>query len=177
MRLELFDTDGERLVYAGTFLIHKGPGCCGLQNLPNAGDGVVEQLPQRTFNPASKSQRHRAKTYLPVLRDMYMKGEATLQVLGLQRVGFNTKFFEILRRAYVKCGKTRARARSETARSVSLGKMPSLESLFGNGRTASGSSGKRARVEEAGSSGNGADGGGDGSRPSKVRKLYESLDF
>ncbi|KAL7277549.1 hypothetical protein ACG7TL_008472 [Trametes sanguinea] len=116
-RLELFDTDGERLVYAGTFLIHKGPVCCGLQNLPNTGDGVVEQLAQRTFNPASKSQRHKAKTYLPVLREMYKKGEATLQVLGLQRVGFNTKFFEILRRAYVKRGKTRARARSETARS------------------------------------------------------------
>ncbi|KAJ2990596.1 hypothetical protein NUW54_g8423 [Trametes sanguinea] len=34
-RLELFDTNGEHLVYAGTFLVHKGPMCFGWQDLPH----------------------------------------------------------------------------------------------------------------------------------------------
>ncbi|KAI9069352.1 hypothetical protein FKP32DRAFT_1682972 [Trametes sanguinea] len=160
-----------RSPHTGTFLVHKGPICFGLQDLPHtSGDGLVSELAQRTFNPASKSQRAKAKTYLSVLGEMYKKGEATLQVLGLQRVGFNAKFYEILRRAYNKRGKMRARARSETARSASPGQMTLLE-LFGPG-----SSGKRARAEETEEWGEGEGGGSGAKRPSKARKYLE-LDF
>ncbi|CDO72639.1 hypothetical protein BN946_scf184985.g58 [Trametes cinnabarina] len=136
-RHELFDTDGERLVYAGTFLFHKGPVRFDLRELqPAAGGPLIDQLAQHTFNPSSKTQRAKGKTYLPVLRELYEKGEATIQVLGLQRVGFNTRFFNILRKAYLRRGKMRARARSETVRSSSPKAMTLLE-MFGGGASTS----------------------------------------
>lgn len=78
-----------------------------------------------------------------------------MQVLGLQRVGFNEKFFGILRKAYGK--RSRGRARSETQRSVSP-----FDSRWWE-ETATAGTGKRARDEEAEAG------------PSKVRRVDDLL--
>lgn len=82
-----------------------------------------------------------------------------MQVLGLQRVGFNEKFFGVLRKAYGK--RSKGRARSETQRSVS----PFDAHLFDEfvEDVAVGTAGKRAREEE-GEAG-----------PSKVRRVDDLL--
>ncbi|KAH9856769.1 hypothetical protein C2E23DRAFT_809037 [Lenzites betulinus] len=125
-RRELFDTDGEHLTYAGTFLVHAGPDALQLDDIPQPTDeNLVGELARRTFDPSSKSQRVKSKPYLLALDTMYKSTEDALpvHVLGLQRVGFNERFFRILRKAYGKRGKAsdkaRARARSETQRSTS----------------------------------------------------------
>ncbi|KAI0827655.1 hypothetical protein BC628DRAFT_1367779 [Trametes gibbosa] len=125
-RRELLDTDGEHLTYAGTFLIHAGPKLLQLTDLPDPSDkGLVHELAHRTFDPSSKSQRVKSKPYLLALGAMYKSTDGALpvSVLGLQRVGFNERFFAVLRKAYGKRGKAsekaRAWARSETQRSMS----------------------------------------------------------
>ncbi|KAI0667086.1 hypothetical protein C8Q78DRAFT_1056431 [Trametes maxima] len=145
-RRELFDVDGGRLVYAGTFLFHTGPNCLSLTDLPQPPDeDVLLELARRTFTPESKTQRTKAKTYLPALCTLYREGSARVRVLGLQRVGFNERLFAILRKAYAKRGKVAAAAhpRSETARSVSpLPEDPEVED------EGAGSSAKRTREGE-----------------------------
>lgn len=85
-----------------------------------------------------------------------------MQVLGLQRVGFNEKFFGILRKAYGK--RSRGRARSETQRSVSPFDSRWLDEFLWE-ETATAGTGKRAREEEAE-----AEAG-----PSKVRRVDDLL--
>ncbi|KAI0333294.1 hypothetical protein GY45DRAFT_1319915 [Cubamyces sp. BRFM 1775] len=163
-RHEVFDTDpaGEKLVYVGTYLFHAGPRTCTLRDLDEPYDtAMVQALASRTFTPETKSQRGKAKTYLPALGEIYKEGLATFQVLGLQRVGFNDRFFDILRKAYHKRGKTRVsgRSRSETIRSVSPSDWePLLAQEY--------ELGKRAREEEDGAAEEGGDGFGAG--PSKL---------
>lgn len=113
----------------------------------------------RTFDPASKSQKTKARAYLHALAELYTEGAISVQVLGLQRVGFNEKFFGVLRRAYGKRSKTRAR--SETQRSVS----PFDSHLFDDflGEETASASAKRAREEEAEAG------------PSKVRRVDDLL--
>ncbi|KAI0644903.1 hypothetical protein C8Q79DRAFT_968529 [Trametes meyenii] len=145
-RRELFDVDGGRLVYAGTFLFHTGPNRLSLADLPQPPDeDVLLELARRTFTPESKTQRTKAKTYLPALCTLYREGSARVRVLGLQRVGFNERLFAILRKAYAKRGKAAAvaRPRSETARSVSP--PPEDSEVEEEG---AGSSAKRAREGE-----------------------------
>ncbi|KAI8978202.1 hypothetical protein BD414DRAFT_494907 [Trametes punicea] len=167
-RYELFDTDGGQLVYVGTFLFHKGPNDLDLRHLPTPADeGVITELAQRTFKPDTKSQRAKAKVYLPALGEMYKQGETTVQILGLQRVGFNNKLFEILRRAYHKRGKMRAgssRARSETARSMS----PDDKTWSAPTATT-----KRAREEDGGE----GDGEGGRSDDARLSKQLRTGDF
>lgn len=83
-----------------------------------------------------------------------------MQVLGLQRVGFNEKFFGVLRKAYGK--RSKGRARSETQRSVSPFDSRWLDEFLGED-AAVGAAGKRARDEEAEAG------------PSKVRRVDDLL--
>ncbi|KAH9888457.1 hypothetical protein C8Q73DRAFT_655407 [Cubamyces lactineus] len=159
-RHEIFDTDpaGEKLVYVGTYLFHAGPKSCSIQDLNEPCDAaMVQALASHTFKPETKSQRGKAKTYLPALGEIYKEGLATFHVLGLQRVGFNDKFFDILRKAYHKRGKARVsgrRSRSETIRSASPF---DVEPLLAQGIEDDGVLGKRARDEESGTAGDGGD--------------------
>ncbi|KAI0365949.1 hypothetical protein BV20DRAFT_1003329 [Pilatotrama ljubarskyi] len=133
-RREVFDTDGAHLTYAGTFLFHAGPKALRLQDFPSPLENkTLGELARRTFNPANKSQRAKAKAYLHILSELYTEGTATVQVLGLQRVGFNDKFFQILKKAYEKRGRTsaRVRARSETQRSLSPADWNTLDDGLG----------------------------------------------
>lgn len=82
-----------------------------------------------------------------------------MQVLGLQRVGFNDKFFGVLRRAYGK--RSKGRARSETQRSVSPFDAHLFDEFVGED-AAVGAAGKRAREEEE-------------AGPSKVRRVDDLL--
>lgn len=83
-----------------------------------------------------------------------------MQVLGLQRVGFNEKFFGVLRKAYGK--RSKGRARSETQRSVSPFDAHLFDEFVGED-TASSALRKRAREEE------------EEAGPSKVRRVDDLL--
>ncbi|KAI0657683.1 hypothetical protein C8Q70DRAFT_259670 [Cubamyces menziesii] len=165
-RYEIFDTDpsGEKLVYVGTFLIHAGPKSCSIEDLNEAHDSaMVRALASRTFTSETKSQRGKAKTYLPALGEIYKEGLGRFHILGLQRVGFNDKFFDILRKAYHKRDKARAsvRCRSETVASIDWDSPSSQES------EAIGALGKHAREEED-------EDAGDGAGPSKLPRSGEN---
>ena len=65
----------------------------------------MQALARKTLNIASKhaqSRQSQAKTYVPLLAELYTEGSATVRIFGLQRVGFNERLFQILRRAYDK---------------------------------------------------------------------------
>ncbi|OJT01652.1 hypothetical protein TRAPUB_7910 [Trametes pubescens] len=161
-RREIFDADGDQLVYAGTFLVHAGPKVLQLEDLPQpVNEALLRELACRTFDPASKSQKTKAKAYLRALAQLYTEGAITVQVLGLQRVGFNDKFFSILRKAYGK--RSKGRARSETQRSASSADLQWLDDYLGDGTAVA--SAKRAREEEPEPE----------AGPSKVRRLDEFL--
>ena len=79
----------------------------------------VQALARKTFTVTAKnpqSRQSKAKIYVPLLADLYTEGTATVQILGLQRVGFNGKLFHILRRAYDKRDKKAQVASSTTPR-------------------------------------------------------------
>ncbi|KAI0764342.1 hypothetical protein BD413DRAFT_698264 [Trametes elegans] len=154
---ELFAVEDGKLAYVGTFLFHAGPAALALPELPAASNNdLIEELARRTFRPESKSQHAKAKAYLPALAELYRQGAARVRVLGLQRIGFNDVFFQVLRKAYAKRGKQAAhkakgahvsheaeqREETETERSTS----PVAEGVVGK---------KRARGLEEGAAGGG----------------------
>lgn len=51
-RREIFDTDGDQLIYAGTFLVHAGPKVLRLQDLPQPVN-EVRPLPPSSTPPRS----------------------------------------------------------------------------------------------------------------------------
>ncbi|KAI0628375.1 hypothetical protein C8Q77DRAFT_452663 [Trametes polyzona] len=162
-RREVLHTEDGHLVYIGTFLFHDGPAVLRLPDLSSLlSEDTLQELARRTFDPASKAQRTKARAYLQALRELYEEGETvTIRVLGLQRVGFNEKFFGILRKGYARRSKAVARARSVTRRSES----PLSVGLF---EREDEPAIKREREEE----------GGDSPRagPSKVPKLSPGFD-
>ncbi|RPD71998.1 hypothetical protein L226DRAFT_573371 [Lentinus tigrinus ALCF2SS1-7] len=100
---ELLYVEDGNICYAGTFLCHAGPQSVKVEELGD--DSFVNALARKTFNVNIKnpqSRQSKAKTYVPLLANLYTEGTATVRILGLQRVGFNEKLFQILRRAYDK---------------------------------------------------------------------------
>ena len=61
---------------------------------------MIQSLARASFNPTNTSQKVKAKTYTPLLADLYREGTATVQLLGLQRVGFNSALLQTLQKSY-----------------------------------------------------------------------------
>ncbi|RPD57327.1 hypothetical protein L227DRAFT_228767 [Lentinus tigrinus ALCF2SS1-6] len=103
---ELLYVEDGNICYAGTFLCHAGPQSVKVEELgDDVDESFVNALARKTFNVNIKnpqSRQSKAKTYVPLLANLYTEGTATVRILGLQRVGFNEKLFQILRRAYDK---------------------------------------------------------------------------
>lgn len=117
-------------------------------------------LARKTFHVDTKTQKAKAKTYIPLLVDLYAEGTATVQLLGLQRVGFNEKLFSILSRAYNK--------RDRHAAAFS----DALEAVLGPpGEMGSGAQGQKRGIEhvEEGEAGN--PGGGSKEGASKIPRV------
>ncbi|KAJ2983750.1 hypothetical protein NUW54_g10599 [Trametes sanguinea] len=93
-RLELFDTNGEHLVYAGTFLVHKGPMCFGWQDLPHtSGDGLVNELAQRTFNGERQSLQEKCPALIrsfPKMSNTMMSRSNTIKYATYARRVLNS---------------------------------------------------------------------------------------
>ncbi|RDX47532.1 hypothetical protein OH76DRAFT_1484663 [Lentinus brumalis] len=166
---ELFYVDAGNICYAGTFLCHAGPRSVKAAVLAVDTESVAQAVARKTFNvniKSSQSRQAKAKTYMPLLADLYAEGTATVRILGLQRVGFNKKLFEILRKAHDQ----RDRRRSESASTSTLSDML-VET--GTPSTHASQSGRRKRdwFDEIWDDGEETEGGGPG--PSKVPRLDE----
>ena len=125
---------------------------------------TAAELARATFKPSDKAQFKKAKTYIPLLSILYREGTAPVQILGLQRVGYNDRLVDVLDRARNK------RERAAMASRASL-----LEMLGG---TAS-APGKRTAAEmemdaAGGHSENGQQGSLDGEPPSKLPRVTAS---
>ncbi|KAM5545054.1 hypothetical protein V8D89_001165 [Ganoderma adspersum] len=111
---EVFYLDGENISYAGTFICHAGPKAANVGKIRDAIDEtLLSALAQKTLHLDTKSPKARSnlsKTYTPLLADLYRDGSgpATVQLLGLQRVGFNQALFDILTTASRKRDRTAA---------------------------------------------------------------------
>ncbi|EJF56182.1 hypothetical protein DICSQDRAFT_141442 [Dichomitus squalens LYAD-421 SS1] len=107
---DLLYVDGGDISYAGTFFCHGGPRAVKLAELGEiVGEAMYEHLARRTLVADTKRPKDRSnliKTFVPSLTNLYREGSATVQVLGLQRVGFNQSLFGIL----IKASKKRERA-------------------------------------------------------------------
>ncbi|TBU37566.1 hypothetical protein BD309DRAFT_995025 [Dichomitus squalens] len=131
------------------------------------GKAMYEHLARRTLVADTKRPKDRSnliKTFVPSLTNLYREGSATVQVLGLQRVGLNQSLFGIL----IKASRKRERA---AALLELLGEMSPVG--------APGTPKKRGLPEEDAEAMEAqidmqADGrGGEGPGPSKIPKLGE----
>ncbi|KAI0753478.1 hypothetical protein C8Q80DRAFT_1267870 [Daedaleopsis nitida] len=94
---ELFYFDGDNICYSGTFFCHAGPKSIKVLTLgDDADEALLKALSQKTFHADTKSQKTKAKTHVPLLAELYKEGAAPVQIVGLQRVGFNEKLCGIL---------------------------------------------------------------------------------
>ncbi|PIL32804.1 hypothetical protein GSI_04921 [Ganoderma sinense ZZ0214-1] len=99
---DVFYVDGENISYAGTFICHTGSKGASVSKIGDAVDEtLLGALAKKTLHLDTKNPKTRSnlvKTYTPLLADLYRddSGPATVQLLGLQRVGFNQTLFDIL---------------------------------------------------------------------------------
>nr|VWO99810.1 Fusaric acid biosynthesis protein 2 [Ganoderma boninense] len=102
---ELFYIDGENISYAGTFICHAGPKGANVSALGDTlDDTLLGAIAAKTLHLDMKNPKTRSsifKTYPPLLANLYRESSspATVQLLGLQRVGFNQTLFDILKAA------------------------------------------------------------------------------
>ncbi|KAI1788519.1 hypothetical protein LXA43DRAFT_974766 [Ganoderma leucocontextum] len=111
---EVFYIDGANISYAGTFICHAGPRDAKVAEIGDAIDEtLLSALARKTLHLDTKNPKARStlsKSYTPRLADLYrgVSGPATVQLLGLQRVGFNKALFDILTASSRKRGRAAA---------------------------------------------------------------------
>ncbi|KAI0710324.1 hypothetical protein C8T65DRAFT_648570 [Cerioporus squamosus] len=166
---ELFYVEGEDICYAGTFLCHAGPRSLKVADLAVDSQSLAQAVARKTFHvniKSTQSRQAKAKTYVPLLADLYTEGVATVRILGLQRVGFNKKLFEILRKAHGQ----RERKASESSSTNTMSSMHAEPAA--TPAPASRSAGKKRDWFDEIWDGGETEGSGPG--PSKVPRLVEA---
>ena len=63
---------------------------------------MLQSLARGSFNALNSNHKAKAKIHTPILAELLREGTATVQLLGLQRVGFNNALLQILLRAHNK---------------------------------------------------------------------------
>ncbi|KAH9925938.1 uncharacterized protein BXZ73DRAFT_103104 [Epithele typhae] len=98
---DLFYLHNGSVCYAGTFICHSGPRSVSLSHMTsvNANEQFATTLARGTFDAMNVNQKAKGKVYIPLLDTLYRDGSLSVQLLGLQRVGFNEKLYHILKKA------------------------------------------------------------------------------